>query len=179
MKEYIIETERLRLRRLEDSDFDNLKAILSDSETMSYYPEPYDDHGVQRWINWNKGLYEERGFGLFAVELKENCTFIGDCGITMQNIDGKIVPEIGYHVNKKYWKNGYASEASQACKEWIFSNSDFTEIYSYMNTENIGSRKVAENNGMSLVKEYYKGDEHLSVYRITKDEYEKSLLCTR
>ena len=171
---YVIQTSRLNFRQINDDDFNNLKQILSDEETMKYYPCPYNDEGVNKWIRWCKGCYEKRGFGLWAIELKDG-TFIGDCGITLQNIDGEEVFEVGYHINKKYWLNGYASEAARAAKKWFFENTDYEEVYSYMNVDNIASRKVAEHNGMSLIKQYYKEDEHLAVYRITRKEYETSL----
>lgn len=165
---YIIETDRLKLRELNQDDFNNLKEILSDPETMKYYPRPYDDEGVNKWLTWNYGCYKKRGFGLFAVELKESNTFIGDCGITLQNINGKEVFEIGYHFNKKYWHHGYAQEAAKACKKWFFENTNNIEVYSYMNVDNIPSRNVATRNGMKFVKEFTKDDEHLAVYKAVK-----------
>lgn len=171
---YIIETERLRLRQIGQDDFNNLKAILSDPITMKYYPSPYDDLGVQKWIDWCNGCYKKRGFGLWAVELKDG-TFIGDTGITLQNIDGDEVFEIGYHYNREYWHQGYASEAARACKKWYFDNTDYDEVYSYMNIDNLGSRKVAQNNGMTFIKDYHSDDEHLVVYKITRKEYMNNL----
>lgn len=171
---YVIETKRLKLRELTQNDFDNLKAILFDEETMSYYPKPYDDAGVQKWIDWCLACYKKRGFGLWAVELKDG-TFIGDCGITLQNIDNEDVFEIGYHLNKKYWRNGYASEAAKAVKKYYFDNTNYDEVYSYMNVDNLGSRGVAINNGMKFIKEYYKDNEHLAVYTIKRNEYLNSL----
>ena len=84
----ILETERLILREYTWADFDRLYEILSDPETMAHYPKPYDAAGVRRWIEWSLDNYEKYGFGLWAVELKETGAFIGDCGLTMQNIDG-------------------------------------------------------------------------------------------
>ena len=167
---YIIETERLNFRQINENDFDNLKAILSDEETMKYYPQPYDDAGVEKWIRWSKACYEKRGFGLWAIELKDG-TFIGDCGITLQNIDGNEVFEIGYHLNKKYWHNDYASEAAIAAKKWFFENTNYSEVYSYMNINNLGSSGVAKKNSMKFIKDYYQDSEHIAVYRITRDEY--------
>lgn len=171
---YIIETERLKLREMSQDDFNNLKAILSDEETMSYYPKPYDDAGIQKWIDWCLACYSKRGFGLWAVELKDG-TFIGDTGITLQKIDGDEVFEIGYHYNKKYWKNGYASEAARAVKKWFFENTDYDEVYSYMNVDNIGSRAVAIKNGMTFIKDYYNDEEHLAVYKILRKDYQNNL----
>lgn len=177
---YVLESKRLLFREMVIDDFDNLKAIISDKETMKYYPKPYDDNGVNRWIKWCQDLYS-KGYGLYALELKDSHVFIGDCGVTLQNIDGDIVYEIGYHINKNYWNKGYASEAAKTIKEWFFSNTSNEEVYSYMNSDNIGSCNVAINNGMKFVKEYDEEGIKHKVYKITRKEYEneKSLLCTR
>ena len=169
-----METKRLLFRKIEQSDFDNLKNIISDPETMKFYPKPYDDNGVQRWIDWCLACYEKRGFGLFAIILKDGNIFIGDCGITLQNINGKEVFEIGYHINKKYWNKGYASEASQFMKDYFFTNTLYTEVYSYMNKLNYQSRRVAEKNGMTLIEEYIEDDVLHTVYKITKEQWENS-----
>ena len=110
----IIETKRLKLREYTQQDFADLYQILSDPITMSHYPAPYDYKMTQRWIDWNLDNYQRYGFGLWAIELKENGIFIGDCGITMQNIDGELLPEIGYHINKDYWRQGFGKEAAKA-----------------------------------------------------------------
>ena len=48
----ILETDRLIIREYTPDDFDVLFEILSDEETMKFYPKPYDKNGVNRWINW-------------------------------------------------------------------------------------------------------------------------------
>ncbi len=168
----IIETARLMIREYTMDDFDGLYEILSDTETMKYYPRPYDENGTRRWINWCLDSYRQNGFGLWALELKDTGAFIGDCGISMQNIDGEILPEIGYHVNKKYWRQGYAKEACAAVKDWLFENTDFDCVYSYMNQENLPSYATAEANGMTRIKAYNDGEEALFVYAITRKEWE-------
>ena len=170
----ILETERLIIREYTTDDFEALYEILSDAETMKYYPKPYDENGVNRWINWCIDSYRQHGFGLWALELKETGTFIGDCGISMQKIDAEILPEIGYHVHKKYWRQGYAKEACAAVKDWFFENTEFDSVYSYMNQENVASYSTAAANGMTRIKAYDNGEEALYVYRITRDEWIKS-----
>ena len=71
----ILETSRLRIRPYTPADFDDLYAILSDPETMRYYPKPYDSAGVTRWINWCLNSYETHGFGLGALELNLSLFF--------------------------------------------------------------------------------------------------------
>jgi len=171
----ILETKRLILRELNDDDFDSLKKVLSDPITMKFYPEPYDDNGVRKWIRWCKASYEKRGFGLWAVILKETGEIIGDCGVSMQTIDDELKPEIGYHLRRDYHRMGFGSEMAQAVKDYFFNNFDFDEVYSYMNKDNIASYKTAEKNGMTFLH-IYKDSMGMEdrVYRITREEWNKN-----
>ncbi|MBQ6091098.1 MAG: GNAT family N-acetyltransferase [Lachnospiraceae bacterium] len=153
-QEEMIETERLLLRKYTMDDFEALYEIMSDAETMQHYPVPFDEARTRRWIEWNIDNYSKYGFGLWAVVLKENGEFIGDCGITIQNIDGKPLPEIGYHINKKYWRRGFAKEAAQAVRDWAFENTDYPSLYSYCKYTNEASYRTAEAIGMHFEKEY-------------------------
>ncbi|QTE70816.1 GNAT family N-acetyltransferase [Clostridiales bacterium FE2011] len=170
----MIETERLLLRPYTLSDFDSLYEIMSDPETMQHYPAPFDEEKTRNWITWNLDNYEKYGFGLWAVILKETGEFIGDCGITLQNIDGEILPEIGYHIHKKYWRRGFAKEAARAVRDWGFRNTQYDIFYSYMKYTNIGSWSTALANGMKKVKEYPDPKNTISyAYAITREEWEK------
>ena len=166
------ETERLILRPITQDDFANWQSILSDAETMQHYPAPYDAAGVQRWIDWTLRNYETYGFGLWALILKENGRFIGDCGITMQNIHGQQLPEIGYHINKAYWRRGYATEAAKKCMEYAFETLQFPAVYSYMSSTNAASYGVALKNGMKFVEEYTDEAHDLTrVYAMTREDW--------
>ena len=149
-----LETQRLILREYTDDDFDCLFEILSDEETMRHYPRPYDAAGVRRWIAWSKDNYSKYSFGLWAMVLKETKQFIGDCGITMQNIDGAFLPELGYHIHKDHWRKGYAKEAAQAVRDWFFTHTDFAALYSYTKSTNTASIATAASVGMKKDKEY-------------------------
>ena len=59
---------------------------------MQHHPYSFDEKRVREWIKRNMKRYEENGFGLWAVCLKETGEMIGDCGLTLQNIDGEILP---------------------------------------------------------------------------------------
>ena len=105
--------------------------------------------------------------------LKETGEFIDDCGITIQNIDGEMLPEIGYHIHKKHWRTGYAKEAARAVRDWVFRNTDYDTVYSYMKYTNIGSYSTAMANGMKKVKEYPDPKNTISyAYAITRSEWE-------
>ena len=96
----VIETERLLLRDITEKDYDALYKVLADSDIMQHYPYTFDEARVRGWINRNIERYRIFGFGLWAVCLKETGEMIGDCGLTMQLINGQIKPEIGYHIRK-------------------------------------------------------------------------------
>ena len=169
----MIETERLLLRDYTLDDFDALYEIMSDPETMQHYPAPFDADKTRNWITWNLENYEKYGFGLWAVVLKETGEFIGDCGITIQNIDGEMLLEIGYHIHKRYWRQGFAKEAARAVRDWVFQNTQYDTIYSYMKYTNIASYSTAVSNGMRKVKEYPDPKNTISyAYAITRSEWE-------
>ena len=174
-KRIIIETERLVLREYCQEDFPWLSAILTDGETMKYYEKPYDENGVQRWLDWSFDNYKKHGFGLWAIELKETGEPIGDAGITMQPINGEWLPEVGYHLNKKFWRQGYGSEAARAARDWAFANRDFEALYSYMTVENIPSQATARSMKMTKICEYTDGEEKLAVWKITREEWERDI----
>ena len=149
-----LETERLYLREMHPDDFDALYAILADSDIMQHYPYTFDEARVRNWINKNRERYRVFGFGLWAVCLKTTGEMIGDCGLTMQNIGGTILPEIGYHIAKAYQNRGYAKEAARAVRDWTFANTTFDVVYSYMKKANVLSSAVARTNGMALLDEF-------------------------
>ena len=169
----ITKTERLILREMTENDYEALYAVLSDSDIMKHYPYTFDEKRVRGWITKNIERYRVFGFGLWAVVLKETGRMIGDCGITMQNIDGFIRPEIGYHINKEFQNAGYATEAAKKCVEWAFENTPFGVLYSYMKKLNLPSSVVARNIGMNKVFEYTdEENEQTEVYAISRKEWE-------
>ena len=170
----MIETEHLVMREYTLQDFDVLYEIMSDPETMNHYPEPFDEERTRNWIEWNISNYKEYGFGLWAVVLKENGEFIGDCGVTIQNIDGELFPEIGYHIHKKYWRRGFGSEAARAVRDWAFKNTSYDRLYSYMKYTNVASYSTALSIGMKKVKEYSDEKNLISyAYAISREEWKR------
>lgn len=167
----ILETPRLVIREITHEDFEAWHAILSDAETMAHYPAPFTEEKTRSWIEWSLRNYKEHGFGLWAVVLKETGEFIGDCGITLQKIDGEMLPEVGYHISKAHQRRGYASEAASACIRYAFEHFDFSAIYSYMKYTNVASYNTALKCGLSFVKEYPDAvNTFTRVYRIKREE---------
>lgn len=170
----VIETKRLLLRDMTENDYDALYKVLADSDIMQHYPYTFDEARVKGWISKNIERYRIFGFGLWAVCLKETGEMIGDCGLTMQLINGQIKPEIGYHIRKDQQRRGYAKEAAAAVRDWTFNNTPFRIIYSYMKYTNIPSSSTAVSWGCRLVDEFRDDvNEITKVFAISREEWSR------
>jgi ribosomal-protein-alanine N-acetyltransferase len=164
----ILETPRLVLREFVPEDADALAVVISDAETMRYYPAPFDRAGVEEWIERNRRRYQADGFGLWAMVLKSTGELTGDCGLIRQEVDGGGEVEIGYHVRRDLWGRGLATEAARACRDYGFANLPVNRLVSLIRPENLSSRRVAEKNGMKIIKEFsWRGLPHY-VYAIER-----------
>ena len=167
-----IETERLFLREMTEDDFSALYRVLADAEIMRHYPYIFDESRVKGWIARNIERYRVFGFGLWAVCRKDTGEMIGDCGLTMQVIDGQIKPEIGYHIRRDCQRVGYAKEAASAVRDWTFLNTPFNIVYSYMKYTNEPSVKTAMAYGCRFVGEFAdEMNEITKVYAISREEW--------
>ena len=167
-----LRTQRLLLREMDMADFDALYAVLADAEIMRHYPYAFDEARVKDWIMRNMERYRAHGFGLWAVCLADTGEMIGDCGLTLQNIDGTLLPEIGYHIRRDCQRRGYAREAAAAVRDWAFEHTDYPALYSYCKYTNTPSYRTAEAIGMRFLKEYpdaANGVTHVSA--ITREEW--------
>jgi len=165
----IIETSRLILRELTPSDADALARILSEPETMRYYPAPLDCAKVEEWIARQIRRYAVDGHGLWAMILKSNRELVGDCGLTVQEVEGTKEIEIGYHVRRDLWGQGLATEAARACRDLGFALRSVDRLISLIHPENLPSRRVAEKNGMTVEKEILWHDLRHLVYSVRRN----------
>ena len=158
----VIETGRLRLREMGESDYAALSKILQDDEVMYAYEGAFSDGETRRWLYHQTMNYMMYGFGLWAVILNTTGEMIGQCGLTMQFYKDGEVLEVGYLFQKAFWGMGYATEAAMACRDYAFGELGADEVFSIVRVSNDASRKVAKRLGMAakdtFVK-YYRGFE--------------------
>ncbi len=169
MSRVILETERLSLREITADDLDDLLEIWGDPEAMRHFPHTLDHQGMREWIERNQNRYEQYGHGLWAVILRSERKLAGDCGLTVQEVDGIEELEVGYHFNRKYWGRGFGTEAARACMDYAFERLGRRRIISMIRPENASSRRVAERNGLRIEKEvFWRGYQHY-VYALLID----------
>jgi RimJ/RimL family protein N-acetyltransferase len=145
-----LETERLRLRQWRPSDREPFAALNADPRVMEFFPSVLDretsDALVARW----ESEIAERGWGLWAVELRESGPFIGFVGLQVPSAALPFAPcvEVGWRLAFAYWGKGYASEAARGAL-WVgFEQLQLPEIVSFTAVVNRRSRAVMERLGM-------------------------------
>jgi RimJ/RimL family protein N-acetyltransferase len=168
----VLETSRLILREFVPKDAEALARVICDRETMRFYPAPFVRSEADEWIARNCQRYEEHRHGLWAMDLKSTGEMIGDCGITVQKVDGEGLQEIGYHVRRDLWGHGLATEAARACRDYGFTRLDAPFLISLIRPENVASWRVAERNGMTIWKETTHANLRHRVYRIMLAEWD-------
>lgn len=151
-----LETPRLYMREMTESDYPALCKILQDEEVMYAYNGAFQQEETAAWLEKQLARYREYGFGLWAVVLKETEEMIGQCGLTMQPWKDRQLLEIGYLLQKAHWHKGYATEAAKACKEYAFTKLDANEVCSIIRDNNIPSQRVALRNGMTAMDTWVK-----------------------
>jgi len=144
-----LETPRLLLRPLTLDDEPALATVIGDRETMRWYTRPFTGDEVREWIDRQLGRYRD-GHGLLGVVEKQTGRLIGDCGPTWQEVEGRMDLEIGYHVNRERWHQGFATEAARVVIEDAFRRFPVHRLISIIRPENGASRRVAERNGLTL-----------------------------
>jgi len=154
---FVVETERLIIRRFYEFDLESLWAgIMRKTEVMYAWEAGFNKKETRKWLNHQLARYRDDGYGYFAVTLKRGGKLIGQAGLIKTEINGDEVTEIGYIFNNKYWGKGYAIEAARACVDLAFNQFGLERIYATIRPENTASVKVAERLGMRKTGQYIK-----------------------
>lgn len=176
-----IETPRLILRALRESDLDDLYQYQSDPETVRYIPWT-----VRTREEVSEALMKYRAIPDFSKdgdsvllgwELKVTGKVIGQCSFTLESLQNQH-GEIGYVSNPKYSGNGYASEAIRALISDVFSNFPVRRLSATIDPRNkkslaLVTRLGFRHEGTFLENEYIKGEwVDTAFYAIRKSEFE-------
>ena len=90
MRDKVLETERLALRKMDISDVDDLMGIFSDTVAMRYYPKTKSREETEQWVRWTLERYRDHGFGQWVAVLKRSGEFAGQCGLTVQELETSL-----------------------------------------------------------------------------------------
>jgi len=118
--------------------------------------------GPAGWVDWQLHNYAEHGFGLWVVESHDG-GFVGDCGLTMQEIDGEWHVETGWHVRSDLRRQGFASEAALALRDAAL-DAGIGHLVAIIRPDNLASQGVARRIGMTLQKDTEKHGQRVLVF---------------
>jgi len=165
----MLETERLILRPLVETDADAIYAMRNDADVMRYIREPQNRAESVNWIELVSSRWATEQIGFCAVLEKSSGEFAGWCGLWQLKETGET--EVGYAVAKKFWGKGYATEAATEFLHYAFEQLQSEKIVAVAQPENAASRRVMEKLGMryDYTGEFYGRD--LVHYSIARQEF--------
>lgn len=167
--EFNIETERLFLRELRETDLEGMFALDSDPEVHKYLgnkPVKNIDES-KKILESVLTQYKERGIGRFAVIEKSTGDFVGWSGLrlnTEYNMNGYTkYYDVGYRLIKRFWGKGYATESGKASIDYAFNVLKLPEIYATTEIGNQASHNALLKIGLHYVEDFYFEQEQLNL----------------
>ena len=146
-----LHTERLLLRRWQDSDREPFAELNADPETMRYFRSTLDRAASDAFIDVIEERIETQGFGLWALEVTKTGQFIGFTGLNPMpdDVPGAGGMEVGWRLARSSWHRGYATEAARAALDVAFGSIALPEIYSMTAVLNEPSQAVMRRLGLT------------------------------
>jgi RimJ/RimL family protein N-acetyltransferase len=149
-----LETERLILREVRESDFDALYRLQSDPEIKRYeLSKPSTKSETHKFIR--RCLRDRTGRARWryelAVALPETDLLIGNLDLARIGWGGRTA-HVGFMVDRAHWGQGYATEAGSAAVEYAFRHLGVQRVIAQCHPNNVGSWRVMEKMGMRRIK---------------------------
>ncbi|QSB05999.1 GNAT family N-acetyltransferase [Natronoglycomyces albus] len=158
-----LETERLILRRWRASDYAACVEMNADPEVMRHIGATGATQSAEQATQWLEKVeqrWSERGFGLFAIQVRDDATVAGFCGLSVPLFLPEILPavEIGWRLRRSMWGRGYATEAAVAALKWGLYSSGHDgqgckQIVSIADRANTASVRVMEKIGLRFERD--------------------------
>jgi len=144
-------TPRLILRQWREDDLAPFAAMNGDPRVMEHFPSLLSREKSDDLARRLAERIDERGWGLWAVEVKDGAPFIGFVGLAKVLWSAHFTPcvEIGWRLAFEHWHKGYATEAARAAIDFAFDSLMLDELVSFTVPANLRSRAVMERLGMT------------------------------
>jgi RimJ/RimL family protein N-acetyltransferase len=147
-------TARLRFREMTEDDLDEMTVVLGGTDPARPERRQRSREDAERWIAWNIRNYAEHGHGLWILETHEG-EVVGDCGLTIQDVEGEPFVEVGYHVKLALRGQDLATEAAAAVLH-AARDEGIKHVVAIIRPENTPSQRVAHKIGMTLQRRVFK-----------------------
>jgi RimJ/RimL family protein N-acetyltransferase len=146
----MIETERLMLRRWTQADRELFARMNADPRVMQFLPRPLSPAESDQMVERIEEHFRQRGFGLYAAELRDEKKCIGYVGLHTPSFEARFTPcvEIGWRLAADYWGRGLATEGARAVARYAFDALKLESIVSFTPPANVRSIGVMVKIGM-------------------------------
>ena len=126
-------TERLILRRWRDADREPFARLNGDPAVMRHFVQPLTRDESDALVDRIEAGFEECGFGIWAVERRDDGAFLGFTGLTPPTFEAPFTPcvEVGWRFDRFAWGHGYATEAGRESLRFGFEEAGLPEIFSW------------------------------------------------
>lgn len=181
--QFYLETERLILRGILETDVDGIFELDSDPIVHKYLGEApiKTKQKAAEIIQFILQQYKNLGIGRFAAIEKSSGDFIGWSGLKLNTgekeaLNGKTeFYDIGYRFIPRYWGKGYATESSLKIMEFGFNKLNINTICGAAEIENIASNKILEKIGLKFINKFdFEGTE-ANWYELKNNDYAKTM----
>ena len=149
----VCETERLLLRLLSTDDAAFILRLVNEPSFLQNIGDKSVrnlEDAAQYILQWPMKSYEQNGFGLWLVALKDTLTPIGICGLIKR--EGLDDPDVGYAFLPEFWKQGYAIEAASATMLYSKEMLGINRIVAITAPDNLASIRVLNKLGLTFEK---------------------------
>lgn len=145
-----IRTSRVLLRQWRDEDRKPFAALNADPQVMEHFPNVLSTAESDALADRIATGLEQRGWGLWAVEVTATNEFAGFVGLSPVNFEAAFTPavEIGWRLARTYWGSGLATETAGAVLDQAFTVLDLNEVVSLTSATNLRSQRVMQKLGM-------------------------------
>jgi RimJ/RimL family protein N-acetyltransferase len=146
-----IQTERLWLRRWRNSDLVPFAALNADPVVMEFFPSTLSTEESDAQAMRIQQGFDEQGFGLWAVEVRDTGEFAGFIGLGRPRFEAAFTPcvEVGWRLAQQHWRKGYATEGANAALDSAFRYLNLDEVVTLTAIINERSWRVMERIGMT------------------------------
>jgi len=147
----VIETPRLLLRSWREEDLDPFAALNADPEVMRHFPSTLSRAESAALAARYQTHIEQHGFGRWGVERRDDGAFLGFSGPMSLSPPNPLAPgaEMGWRLARRFWGEGYATEASRAAIDYCLARLGLEQIVAFTATTNLPSQAVMARLGMA------------------------------
>jgi RimJ/RimL family protein N-acetyltransferase len=140
---YFIETERLVLRPWRASDLGSFSAMHADSEVIADQGGPLSAAESEAKLQRYSLALRTHGYSRWCVTDRQE-KFVGYVGVVHHDAHPSLGKhdEIGWRLNRRYWGQGFATEAAKASLDDAFNRLQLTQVFSCTSPDNTRSQAV-------------------------------------